>query len=160
MIRSRFLIATGYWLALVLAVLPLLQPVAGVLPPEPGEVRWRLRALGLLSQALPLPLLGMVVAVGTAALLSHRRLLRGLALLSLLLALASVTAAALLGMDLVQYHQMVAPELRDQYNVVGIFYLVAFGLASILLTWLAAVGWRAARRSRRTTRRRRVRVEG
>lgn len=89
---SRFLIATGYWLALLLLVLPLLERVVTLLPFSPRAIRWRLEAFGALSQSLALPLIGGVVAIGTAYLLGHRKVVRALAISAYL---AAATLAVL-----------------------------------------------------------------
>lgn len=151
--RSRLLIATGYWLALLLLVLPLLEPVVTLLPPRPEQVRWRLQAFGALSQALLLPLLGGVVAIATAVLLGQRRVVRILALVAFLASLVLASATVLFALDFVEYHRSIDPALRPHYRVAGIVYFTAFTLGTAFLVWVGAVARRAAGRSRRRGRR-------
>jgi hypothetical protein len=145
--RSRVLIATGYWLALLLLVLPLLEPIVTLLPPRPEEIRWRLLAFGALSQSLLLPMVGSMVAIGTAVLLGQRKVVRTLALLSMMAGVLLGAVAMLFTLDVVQYRGAVGPELQDYYQVAGINYLVAFALSAVFLMWIGAASWRAARRS-------------
>jgi hypothetical protein len=145
--RSRVLIATGYWLALLLLVLPLLEPLVTLLPPRPEQIRWRLLAFGALSQSLLLPMLGGVVAVGTAVLLGHRRVVRTLAFVAMMAGVVLGAVAMLFTLDLVQYRSAIGPELKEVYQVAGVNYLVAFLLSAVFMMWIGAAAWRAAGRS-------------
>ncbi|NJD09221.1 MAG: hypothetical protein FIB01_01870 [Gemmatimonadetes bacterium] len=147
--RSRFFIATGYWLAFLLIVLPFLERVVPLLPVQPGALQWRLGAFGALSQSLLLPLVGGTLAIGTAALLQQRRMVRFLACVAFAAASLLVIATALFALDLVQYRASVGAELQQYYQVAGVIYLVSFLLAIVFLAWLGAVSWRAAAHSSR-----------
>lgn len=144
--RSRFLIATGYLLALLLLLLPLLEPVVALLPLQPSQIRWRLQAFGALSQALVLPQLGGVIALGTAVLLGQRRVVRVLAIAALALAALLVVASVLFVLDLLQYRDAVGTGLREYYETAGVIYLSAYVLSAGFLLWVGAVAWRVARR--------------
>lgn len=157
--RSRLLIATGYGLALLLLVLPLLEPVVALLPPRPDQIRWRLEAFGAFSQVLVLPLVGGVVALGTAVLLGQRTVVRVLSVVAFLSGLVLAAAAMLFTLDLLQYRGEVGPELREFYEVAGAIYLVAIILGSLFLLWIGPVAWRAATQTRRKFRRIRVRLK-
>ncbi len=146
--KSRYLIATGYWLALLLLVLPLLERVVPLLPLQPFALRWRVQALGSLSQTLLLPLLGAALAVGTAALLQHRRIVRTLAVLAYAGTLVLAGTALLFVLDLVQYRASIRPDLDKYYRAAAVTYVTCYVLGIGFLFWLGAVSWRAARRSR------------
>lgn len=158
--RSRSLTATGYGLAALLTLLPLLEPVVTLLPPQPGQIAWRLQAFGALSQSLPVPLAGLAVALVTAFLLQHRKTLRGLAVAALLGALLLTAAAALFVLDLLQYRGAVPAALEDYYRAAGAIYLTAFVLATLFLAWTGAAAWRAGRASQSFPTRRRRRSRG
>jgi hypothetical protein len=145
--RSRVLIATGYWLALLLLVLPLLEPIVTLLPPRPEQIRWRLLAFGALSQSLLLPMVGSMVAIGTAVLLGQRKVVRMLGVVSMMAGVLLGAVAMLFTLDLLQYRGAIGPELQDYYQVAGMNYLVAFVLSAVFLMWIGAASWRAARRS-------------
>ena len=150
--HSRFLIATGYWLALLLLMLPLLERVVTLLPFSPRAIRWRLEAFGALSQALLLPLAGGVVAIGTAYLLGHRKVVRALAISAFVAAALLAVLATLFGLDLLQYRRSVGAEMQHFYDVAGLVYLGAFTLSIVFLVWVGAVAWRAAGHTRRRRR--------
>jgi hypothetical protein len=158
MTRRNVLISTGYGLALLLIILPLLQPLVSLLPIQPGEIRWRLQAFGAISGALLLPTVGMTLAIGTAAFLGHRRTVRTLAALAFGCAAAIGVVAALFVLDLLQYRAAVDVQLRDFYHVAGLVYLLGYGLCSIYLACLAAAAWRVSSRSRRRRTSRRAEV--
>lgn len=147
--KSRYLIATGYWLAVLLLVLPLLERVVPLLPVQPLSLRWRVQALGSLSQTLLLPLLGVALAVGTAALLQQRRIVRTLALFAYAGALLLAGVAVLFALDVVQYQTAIGRDLEKYYRAAALTYLTCYFLGIAFLFWLGAVSWRAARRSRR-----------
>jgi hypothetical protein len=151
--RSRLLIAMGYGLAALLLVLPVLEPLVTLLPPQPGQVRWRLQAFGALSQSLVLPLLGIGVGATTAVLLGHRRVLRVLGASAVLAGCALAVATVLFALDLVQYRASIEPALHRYYQVAGINYFTAFVLGSAFLVAFGIVAWRAAAASRRKSRR-------
>ena len=142
--RSRYLLATGYWLALLLLVLPLLSQVVALLPLQPGQIRWRLQAFGSVSQALVLPLLGGGVALGTAVVLGQRRVVRALAVAAFVVAALMGAATVLFILDLVQYRDAVGAELREYYQAAGAIYLASFGLSIALLLWVGWVAWRVS----------------
>jgi hypothetical protein len=158
--RSRSLTRTGYGLAALLVVLPVLEPVVTLLPPQPGQIGWRLQAFGVLSQSLALPLAGGVVALVTAFLLEHRRTMRALAAGALTAALLLTAAAALFVLDLVQYRGSVPTELAEYYRAAGVIYLSVFVLAVAFLAWIGAAAWRAGRASPSLPTRRRRRTRG
>ncbi|HSJ23940.1 MAG TPA: hypothetical protein VK929_04585 [Longimicrobiales bacterium] len=152
--RSRFLTSAGYGLAVLLIVLPALEPVVTLLPPQPGQIAWRLQVFGVLSQSLLLPLAGGVVAVVTAFLLGHRKAMRGLAAGAFLGTLLLIAAAVLFVLDLVQYQGAVPDGLTDYYRAAGVLYLSAFLLAAGFLAWIGAGAWRVSRSHRRRSGRR------
>lgn len=147
--HSRFLIATGYWLAVLLLVLPLLERVVTLLPFSPRAIRWRLEAFGALSQSLALPLAGGVVAIGTAYLLGHRKVVRALAVSAYVAAVALAVMTTLFALDLLQYRRSLGTEMQQFYDVAGVVYLAAYMLSIVFLVWVGAVAWRAAGRVRR-----------
>lgn len=151
--RSRLLIATGYGLAALLLVLPVLEPMVTLLPPRPEQVRWRLQAFGALSQSLVLPMLGIGVASATAVLLGHRRVVRVLGAFAFLAGVGLASATVLFALDLVEYRASIEPELRRYYQVAGINYFTAFVLGTAFLVGFGVVAWRAAARSRRKSHR-------
>jgi hypothetical protein len=140
--RSRLLLGTGYVLAALLLVLPLLEPLVTLLPPRPGAVRWRLQAFGAFSQALVLPLLGATLAVGTAVLLDQRKVVRVLAGVAFGFGLLLAMATLLFALDLVEYRGAIGVELREYYQVAGLIYFFALSLGAAFLFWL---GWAAGR---------------
>lgn len=146
---SRVLISSGYWLALLLILLPLMQALAALLPTPSFGIRWRLEAFGAMGSALLLPMAGGAVAVGTAALLSHRRVMRALALTALVVSAVMAAAITIFVLDLVQYRAVIGAELRQAFVLTGLSYLVTFLLEMAFLMWLGNAAWRATVMSRR-----------
>lgn len=87
---NGWLASAAYLLAAYLIVVPLAETALAVSPPGPGDPSWRFGALGLLSQALMTPLVGLVLAVGVALAHRHRAALVLTAALGVAAALAVV----------------------------------------------------------------------
>jgi hypothetical protein len=152
--HSRVLISTGYGLALLLLVLPLLQSVIALVPLQPRQVSWRLQVFGALSQALLLPVLGHALALGTAVLLGHRWMVALLSITAFLGATVLAVASGLFLLDLVQYRTLVGTALRDYYELAGVIYLSGYILAGACLGWIGFASWRVLGRGRKRLRQR------
>jgi hypothetical protein len=85
---NRWLIGSGYLLALYLVFVPLYEATIAIWPVAITERAWRFGAVGLLSQAIMTPLLGALVALGIALYVGHPAMTR-------LIAVASAVAGTL-----------------------------------------------------------------
>ncbi len=97
--RLRTLALPLYLLALVMCLLPLADLLPALRPLQLGSAHWRYGAIGLLGNALLLPLAGLMLAVGTAVVLEHTMARRVLAWLSLAGAVVLLATMADFAMD-------------------------------------------------------------
>ncbi len=134
-----------YGVAAILVLAPLMDLSTRVWPVHPGSPNWRFGTSGLFASALLLPLLGLAVALGTAAALRHRRTLRVLSLGAYVAAIGMLFGAGLFALDFLQLRGNVEPTMLGRYDVASVKAGVLLLLAVVVTAWLGAGGWRAAR---------------
>ena len=123
----------------------LTEPVLQVWPLRPGNVSWRFGAAGLFAGGM----IGMTFALawimGVAALLSHRRVLKTFAVLSLVCSLILTAAAVLFALDFLQIRVSVNPEVRSGLDMTVLRAMLTIVLCIPATLVLGLAGWRTAR---------------
>lgn len=127
----------------ILVLFPLLELTQSIWPIRPGEIPWRVLSVGLFSRMLVTPLLGLVLAYGAALLLGRRRLLRGLAVLSGLLALILIVGLVFYALDALQLRSRLV-EANRNYDVGILLSFAKYGVGLVFLLTLMRSQWRAA----------------
>ena len=123
--------------------------LAGVLPAQADDVRWRFGAFGIAAGQL-LPLLAtLILAMALAGVHSWRRALRGLALLAFLGLLVLSAGAINFGLDALTLYREVALSARPGFILAVIRVAVVSLMAGVLLLVLGVGGWRGSRPERR-----------
>ncbi|HEX8360748.1 MAG TPA: hypothetical protein VF613_11590 [Longimicrobium sp.] len=147
--RLRSLAPPLYLLALLMCVVPLVDLVAALRPYQLGSAHWRYGAIGLLGNALMLPLAGLVIATATAVLLEHTRTRRALAYLSLAGAAMLLVTMGDFTLDALQIRTSLPGEVMTRFAFASALSLLkqAFGLA---LLASIGVGQLRALRGRKT----------
>lgn len=143
---GRTLASALYAVVLLLAALPLVDVVLTAWPFNPSQLPWRVGFLGLLSRALPLPLLAAALALITAFLLEQFRLLKWLSVVSIGMSVILLASTGLLVLDAVQMRGAVRPEVKLIYDVTAARGIVTLLVMSGIFLWLGAGGWIAARK--------------
>jgi hypothetical protein len=141
--RIRPLGWAAYGVAFLLIAIPFIDGLITVWPIRVGEITWRFGAAGVASVAIMTPMLGMLIAVLVAVLMSHRRAVLALSVVSLLGAVAGLATLGVFSMDVMQMRPRVRPEVIagfDRTNIIAVFkYLIGMVVAvSIGLGGLAA----------------------
>jgi hypothetical protein len=152
----RSLAPALYLMAILLVVYPLLQVSAGMDSIDPGELRWRYGAVGLLMDGSLLPLLGGLIAVATAHLLDHRRVQVTLQALGGLLLVGLAVMAAMFILDAVQLRASVRAEvipLYDRLSLKALVMLLTDMLFVGILSYSSFLTTRRLRRAERAARR-------
>lgn len=145
----RKLAAPAYLVAALLVAVPLLDFVTNVWPPHPGQAVWRYGSVGLFSGFILNPLLGVLVAVVTAAAAEHGRALRVMGWLSVAVAVLFLLASGSFVLDALQVRADVPPEGRTQFET-GIWRaVVKYLVVAVALAWLGIAARRAGRYTRR-----------
>jgi hypothetical protein len=143
---SRWAVVALYAFAFTLFFWPVTDLVTNALPLQLGNVRWRYGFLGLLGSYLLTPSVGIFVASGVAYALRHRRTLRVLSVLELIIAIALLAAMAMFVLDLMQVRGTRPEEARAATLVGGVITLCKEGTAAGVLAILGVGAWRTAGR--------------
>lgn len=146
-----FVIAGGYLFALLLALSPLGEAIISIVPMRLGEPSWRFGAVGLLTQTIITPFLGLALAGVIAHVAGHTSVLRGM---SLLLGGGCAVFVALAGIfmwDYLNIHQLVAAEARQQFDIAATLAILRLGGFGVLAAVGSVASWRlsAVGRSRK-----------
>jgi len=148
----RRVAAPAYLLAAILVMFTALDLVQSVWPFRAGDVQWRVLSVGLTSRMLIPPLLALVVAYAAALLAEHRKVLRTLAVLDGLLAVALLAGLAFYALDALELRARLT-EANQNYDIGIAFSFVKYFLSFVVLAWLTLGQWRAASSMRRGGRR-------
>ncbi len=142
----------GYVLAALLIAVPLADAAASLTPLRPGDVTWRVGAVGVISRAMLLPGVGAVLGYAVALRLEQWRVQWVVSFASALAALASIGALVLFTLDALETRAMMAPADRGALALVSIVALGKLAVFVFLFGALAAISWRTSRRTARARR--------
>lgn len=146
--NRRPVLLAVYPVAAMIALVPAIEVGAGSWPFQPGELSWRFGVGGLVLKTLVTPLLGILLAMLAGVALEHRRTVRTLATLCLLIAVGGVVVAAMFSMDFLQLRAMVDPRMRSQMTTAAGTALLMAALIIPSAAALGLAGWRATRREK------------
>ncbi|MDQ6633389.1 MAG: hypothetical protein M3Z10_01385 [Gemmatimonadota bacterium] len=121
-----------YLLALILIVVPLVDAAVSITPFRPRNVQWRFGAIGLFTNTLLTPGVGVMIAVVTAAVMQHVRAQRLLAILSWIGVVVLLGMLVVFGLDALQTRALVRPEMMRP------FVLASTVAACKLILWMIA----------------------
>jgi hypothetical protein len=125
-----------------LAATLLAKPLAAS---QPG---WRFGAFGLLMTRISVFLIGDVILFTAALGLAHRKVLRGLGFIQLLLALGVLAGLGMFTLDWVQVRTQVAPGGSGGLDLAGLRAAGIAALGCTLLGWAGVTTLRATRLSK------------
>jgi hypothetical protein len=143
--RYRYISWPVYLVAAMLVLLPVAEFVISVWPIQASVVRWRFGAVGLFSGALMVPILGIFIAYAAALLLEHRAVQRAISVLSGVMVLVLVVAAAGFVLDALQMRGQVRSEALRAFDAASAMGLAKMSLAMFTMLSLSVSGWRSAR---------------
>ena len=142
--KGRSIVWAIYAVALILLVSPLVDLAGAIWPPRMGEVSWRFGAFGLTTGALVSPILGLAMLKIGGVLLEHRRFVRAVAAVDLLLLLLLVAGLAFFALDFLQLRATLATASLGQYDMAGFKAAVNGVLEVIVLAWMGGAGLKAS----------------
>jgi hypothetical protein len=114
---NRYLGRASYLVAFTLIVVPLFDSTMSVMPPRFGDAHWRFGTVGLLSNALMIPMAGVLIAFATATALEHRRALKVGGALSWLASLVCLAGFAAFVLDALQSQSQIRPDMHLSFIV-------------------------------------------
>lgn len=147
--NRRPLLMALYAVGITLILATVLEPALRVWPLRPGDIGWRFGAVGLAANTLAGVVFGLGWLLGVALLLGHRKVLRALAVLSLIVGVVSLAVLGFFALDYLQLRGDVRPELQGGFTraaVQAVVLTIASGLTSL---GLGVGGWKSLRQHSR-----------
>jgi hypothetical protein len=127
------------------AALLVVSPLAGLVglgwPIRPAEAAWRFGSLGLGFGTMATQILGVALAMLTAAVSGHRRALRSIAFATLVVSTVTVAAIARFLMDYGQLRAAIPPAELAGFDTSTLRALISATLAVPVLLTLGARAW-------------------
>jgi hypothetical protein len=143
--NARRLAAPAYLIAFLFCLVPLMDFVVATYPMQPGTLKWRTGALGLLAGVWLVPLLGNLIAMVTAYIMGHRGVNRTIAALQLMVAILMLGVLGLFALDVIAFRQSIPPENEPGYLMAVSGAFTKHLSAVIALIVLAVTGIRISR---------------
>lgn len=143
-----------YFIAIGLALIPLLDFSLSVLPVDVGNLRWRWPTLGLLTGFLFTPLFAIIVVCFVASQLEDRAAQRVVSIINLVAALGLLALMLLYGLDVVQLRADLPESDRLPFYMSSVRAMVKYLFVFVCCLWLGIAGFKVSR-SMKTSREKR-----
>jgi hypothetical protein len=141
MAQHRQIAAPAYLVALAFLLIPPFDAFMQVLPLRVHDPKWRFGFFGLESNALMLPMAGLLIAFMASVLFEHRRFQKVLGILSTIAAVLLIVGLGVFALDALQVRPEVKPAAQLAFKVasmtaalksiLGIITLVGFSYAAL-----------------------------
>lgn len=138
---NRWLTVAGYLLALYLIFVPLFETTIAVWPLGVGDRQWRYGAVGLYTQTMMTPLLGLLIALGIALYVRNRGMIRAIAVVGGAAAAVTLLSIPIFLIDAVQIRGDVDANAVTAVNVTTGFAVFKMILAILIGGGVAWGGW-------------------
>lgn len=141
---NRQLGRAAYLIGITMIAIPLWDSITSVYPFRLGDSHWRFGTVGLLSNALMIPLEGLLFVIVAATLLGHRRVLRTLGVLSFIGAGLCLLSVAGFSLDALQSQRDIRPELYKGFVFASITACSKYLLGCGAMILLGRAAWNTA----------------
>src|SRR3954463_8233820 len=142
---NRYLGRAAYLVAFSLFFIPLFDVSMSVLPLRIGDPRWRFGTLGLASNALMIPMCGVLIAFAVASVLEQRRTLKTFGVLSWVACGVCLVAVAAFALDALQSQGQVRAGMRLSFVVASSTGAVKILLGALGFALFGVAGMKGAR---------------
>src|SRR3954470_1361886 len=146
---TQQLAAASYFVAFLLIAIPIFDALMSVAPFHPERAQWRFAAVGLLSNALMIPSVGMLIAVVAAVTLDHVGALRVIRVLSWLVVPVILAAIGAFALDSMQTRAAVRPEMQLSFLVASVTAVCKLLLGVVAFVLFALASRTSSRRAER-----------
>lgn len=151
MAQQRQFATPSYLVAFTLVLIPIADVMMQVLPLRLQDPKWRFGFFGLMSNALMVPLVGLLIAFTVASMLDQRLVLRVLGVASIVWAVVFVGLFVVFALDALQVHNDVKANFQTAFKVNSATAAVKALLGIVTLATFGAGGIRTARAMPRRT---------
>lgn len=139
--QQRKLATPAYIVAVAFMVLPVFDQMMQLAPTLAlHNARWRYGALGMMSNMLLLPLLGMTLAFALSAVFEHRRWQRVLSIVAVVGAVFVVVAMGVFALDAIEVRSLMRKEMLSSWSVATLTAVGKYILAAVTLVAFARAG--------------------
>ncbi|MEP6989828.1 MAG: hypothetical protein ABJA80_02780 [bacterium] len=119
-IPSRQVASASYFVAFLLIVIPTFDSLMQVAPFRPSAAQWRFAAVGLLSNALMIPAVGVLLALYTSLTFDDEKVRRTIRIVSWIMVVVLIAATGFFALDSVQTRSAIRPEMQLSFLVASI----------------------------------------
>lgn len=146
---TRQLSAPAYFVAFLLIFIPFFDALMSVAPFHPGAAQWRFAAVGLLSNALMIPCIGVLIAVVTAVTMDHVGAKRAIRIISWIVVPVLLMAIGFFALDSMQTRSAVRAELQLSFLVASVTAVCKLLLGIVAFVLFARASGTVSRRTER-----------
>jgi hypothetical protein len=148
MLQQRQIAWPAYFVAASLSIIPPVDTVLQIVPLRLGDPRWRFGAFGLLSNAMMIPMVGLLIAFVVSSYFEHRVFQRILGVIAAAIAAAALIGLGLFALDVLQVQGDVKPTGRTAFYVAGSTASIKAILGIMTLTGFAWTAFRAPKKQK------------
>ena len=145
MLQSKYLAWPAYLVAVAMMLIPMADAWTTLFPWHLGQARWRFAAVGLISNALMIPLAGILIAFAVAAARRQRLLLRVIGIGGFAAAILCGLALVSFVLDALQTRAGVNPDVLLSFHVASVTAALKTALAAATFLAFGFSGWNASR---------------
>ncbi len=143
--ESRYVAWPAYLVSLAIIVIPIVDALVSLFPWRFGNSPWRFGAVGLISNALLLPVVGLLVLFVVGWIREQRGLTRAIGIFGFVASALCVIAQVAFVLDSLQTRAQVSAEMRLSFNVASITAALKTLLAGVTFFVFGIAGWRLSK---------------
>lgn len=151
MLQQRQIAWPAYLVAASLSIIPPVDTVLQIIPFRLGDPRWRFGAFGLLSNAMMIPMIGLLIAFVVSSYFEHRTFQRILGVVAAVVGVAALIGLGLFALDVLQVQRDVKPTGRIAFYVAGSTASIKAILGIVTLSGFAWTAFRAPKKQKQAT---------
>lgn len=133
-----------YPLAIVLCLVPFIEAVSGLWPPQLGSPTWRFGAAGLFLSFISSSVLAVLIIIAVAHALGHRGIARAMGVVSVLFALWMVVLCAAFTLDTLQVRTIVRSAAQHGFQLAAAKAMITALVVIVAFIALAIAGFKTS----------------
>lgn len=145
---NRAVVIGAYAVAFLLVVIPIVDLTLRLWPLQVSQVPWRFGATGILTTTIVTPLLGILIGGAVAFRAAHRRVVRALAVITIMGMLFLLVLTGLYVLDALEVRRITMPEALYVFDVTAVQAFLKLCLVITIAGLLGIGGWTSAKAGR------------
>ncbi|HSJ24172.1 MAG TPA: hypothetical protein VK929_05845 [Longimicrobiales bacterium] len=137
----RTFVPAAYFLAVLMVLLPPLDVYFSMPTTDPGSAMWRFGAIGMITSAVLIPIVGVFLALVTAVAVGHKWPFRIAAAAALVGGIGLTIAVALFAFDALQVRREISPDMvrRFDFTVIKSILSQLAQIIALIVLYVASV---------------------